>query len=816
MGTTALLAVGLWAMAGKAGAAEQGEVARQVVAASQQRAFDIPAQPLASALTLFGDQSGMQITVDSAILGGLNGQAVSGTLPPEEALRRLLAGTGISWSLADSSTFVLSRIDTGGSSLLEPLHVTGHGDSLSQWETTSGFVATRATTGSKTNSSLLEVPQTINVVTSDQIAAQGASSLAQALRYTPGVVAQYGDTDQRYDWFTVRGFTPPGRYLDGLRLPFGARGYSQPRIEPYGLEQIEILKGPASVLYGQGYPGGMINMVSKRPTEDAIHEVELQYGTHDRYQTAFDFGGKADQEGDFLYRIVGLGRLSQTQYDHVKERKGYIAPSLTYKPDEKTSITLLAEYQKIDSPGGGGGPSLPANGTLYTGLYPELPRDAFVGEPDYDSFKSEQAFIGYEASHQLDDTWTFRQNLRYAYVDTDTQRVQAFCGSLASCNPAALNRYAWAFPESARMFTVDNQAIAHFFTGAIEHTLLSGIDYSYENSRYAESALSVLPATFNAYDPDYSTVITRPDVATRINQNRSQVGLYSQDQMKWERFVLTLGGRYDWADTDTRNRAGATDATVRQKDRKFTWRSGLVYNFDNGVAPYVSYSTSFNPASGTARDGKPFNPTTGEQYEAGVKYQPAGMDSFITVSAYQLTQKDVLTPDPVNYSYKVQTGEVRVRGLEVEGKGEISDAVSVIASYAYTDSKITRDNPTAAGVSTQGNRLSYVPRHQAALWLDYAVQSSGAWGGVSMGGGPRYVGQTFGDNNNLFSVPGYTLFDAALRYDLGRLDTTLNGLQAAINVSNLLNKKYVSSCLGAIGCYWGDGRTIYATLNYKW
>jgi iron complex outermembrane receptor protein len=784
-----------------------------------QTSFSVPAGPLHRALTIFGRQAGLQVTYLSAAATGKTSPGFSGSAPREQALAEILAGSGLTYSFPNVGTVAISapapgvgNVASDGSTQLNTIEVQGE----NAWGPVDGIVATQSATGTKTGTPLKNTPQAVNVVTRDQMEAQGAATVTQVLRYTPGVVAQYSDTDVRHDWLTVRGFVP-GRYRDGLRLPFGARGYSQPKIEPYGLERTEILKGPASVLYGQGLPGGMLNMVSKRPRDEEIREVELQYGTHDRFQAAFDVGGKLDEEGTLLYRMVGVGRLSDTQYDYVEERKGYIAPSFTFQPDDGTSLTILGEYQNIDSPGGGGAPALPANGTLYTDVYAELPRDAFLGEPGYDRFRNEQAFVGYEFAHEFDEMWTFKQNLRYGYVDTDTQRVQAYCASAASCDPSSLLRYAWAFPESSRLFTVDNQAIARFSTGDASHTAIFGLDYSFEDSRFEESALSVITTPFNVYDPVYgATSITRPATALRIDQDRSQAGLYAQDQIEWGKAVFSLGGRYDWASTETRNRTSSADTSVDQNDGKFTWRTGLVYNFDNGFSPYASYSTSFNPASGTSRLGVPFDPTTGEQFEVGIRYQPEGMNSFISVSAYQLTQQNVLTPDPVNTSYRVQTGEVRMRGLELEGKAELNDAFSVIASYAYTDSEITRDNPNASGVSNQGKRLAFVPEHQAALWLDYSVQSDSAWGGLSFGGGARYVGQTYGDNANVYDVPGYTLFDAALRYDFGKADPKMEGLKASLNVSNLFDKKYVSSCIGTTGCYWGEGRTVYGTLKYSW
>ncbi len=780
--------------------------------------FAISGQPLSAALVRFSSVTGIDVAFDGPLPANLRSVGTAGNLSAEGALRRLLAGTGLTFRFTTANTVLLinpqnssSSASAVGATILEPIVVQGE----NARGPVEGFVATQSATATKTGTSLKDTPQAVNVVTKDQIAAQGSTTLTQALRYTPGVISQYGD-DSRYDWFTIRGFRP-SRYLDGLRLPFGSRGYAQPRVEPFSLERAEVLKGPASVLYGQGDPGGLINMVSKRPSATALNEVEMQFGTDKRIQTAFDLGGGAGDDDSFLYRIVGVGRLTDTQYDYVREKKGYIAPSFTFKADEGTSLTVYGSYQHIDSPGGGGAPALPANGTLYTRMYPELPRSAFPGEPGYDRYKSDQASVGYEFEHEVDDTWTIRQNLRYSYIGTDTQRVQPYCP--AACNPTAFYRYAWAFPESARAVTVDNQAIGNFQTGDVAHTVLFGLDYSYESSRYEESALSPIFTPFNGLDPIYgATAITRPPIATRIDQDRSQTGLYAQDQMEWNNFVFSLGGRYDWANTDTRTLTSVADNQVDQRDGKFTWRAGLVYNFDNGLSPYAGYSTSFNPASGTDRLGNAFEPTTGEQFEVGVKYQPNGSNSFVTLSAYHLTQDNVLSPDttPGFTNYSVQTGQVRMRGVELEGKAEITDAFSVLASYAYTDSEITKANPNATGISNEGNRFAFVPRQQASLWLDYTLQTSTIWDGLSFGGGARYTGQTFGENANKFDIPSYTVFDAAVRYDFGKADPKLEGLKASLNVSNIFDRKYVSTCIAATGCYWGEGRTVYATLKYSW
>jgi hypothetical protein len=445
---------------------------------SAARDYAIPAGPLGTVLSQFASQAGILLSSDAAITAGLSGSGIRGRFTVDEGFAVALAGTGLQAVRGAGNVYALQRgaaSETRSETLSEvrvtgqrtgslaPVTVTASAEEESGKGPGKGFVAQRSTGGTKTDTPLLETPQSVSVVTRDQMDSQGATTLVESLRYTPGIVAQYGNTDLRLDWLTLRGFTPPARYLDNLRLPFGARGYSQPRIEPWGLERVEVVKGPSLVLYGQSTPGGLVNMVSKRPTLETVRQVEVQLGSHNRRQTAFDFGGAIDDEGVWSYRLVGLHREAGTAYDYVSEKKSYFAPSLTFRPSDATRITLLAHWQTLDSPGGGGAPALPSAGTLDTGRYAALPTRAFVGEPGYDRFNNRQHFVGYEAEHKLDDTFTLRQNLRYGKVDAYTQRVQAFC--LAACNPSSLLRYAWAFPETARLLTVDTQVQADFHTG---------------------------------------------------------------------------------------------------------------------------------------------------------------------------------------------------------------------------------------------------------------------------------------------------------------------------------------------------------------
>jgi iron complex outermembrane receptor protein len=782
--------------------------------------YALPPGPLDDALTQYGAVSDVQLIYDSATTRLLRSSAVVGHLDRAEALRRLLAGTGLTPHFTGARTVTLVRVvaqagavsdaEGGeGALALDAIDVAGEGSALGPVR---GYVARRSATATKTSTPILEVPQSINVIGRKEIEDRQAQTITQAVQYTPGVVGQYGDTDLRVDWLTVRGFVP-GRYLDGLRLPFGARGYSQPRVEPYGLERIEILKGPASGLYGQNSPGGLLNLVSKRPTAVPLREIQLQSGSFGRVQGAFDLSGPIDPEGRWLYRLTGLARSTGTQVDHVDEDRVFIAPSLTWRPDADTSLTLLSQYLHIDSPGGGAPPALPVLGTLYLTPRGRIPTQRFIGEPNYDRFRLEQGFVGYAFEHRVDDVWSVRQNLRFAHVDTETRRVQ---GIALAANNRTLSRYAWAFPERSDLFTVDNQAEARFATGPLAHTLLLGVDYLREDARYDESQLRIVPS-LDVFTPVYANTVTQPPLGTRITQGRNQTGLYAQDEIRFNGFTLTLSGRQDWADAVTRTRAVTTGALsqVRQNDAAFTGRVGLSYLFDGGVAPYISYATSFQPTSGTDRTGSPFRPTTGSQIEAGVKVQPPGTSILFTGAAFDLTQQNVLTPDAADFRFSTQAGEARVRGIELEAKASLTESLDVIGSYAMTDSEFTKANANAAGVSIVGNRLPFVPTHQAAGWLDYTIRH-GDWAGLGFGVGARYIGTSVGDNANLYRIPVVTLIDAAIRYDFGYRFPAMKGVDLAVNATNLFDKVYVTTCIAATGCYYGNRQAILATLRYRW
>lgn len=663
-----------------------------------------------------------------------------------------------------------------------------------------GFVAERAASATKTDTPLLETPQSISVITRDRIDAQAVRSVTEALRYTPGVLAETAGFDPRFDTAFIRGFNArPSQYLDGMRL---LRTFGPTSIEQYGLERIEVVRGPSSVLYGQTVPGGLINLVSKRPTETPFGEVNLSAGSHNRFQGAFDLGGPVTDDGTFLYRMTGLVRNSETGVDYVDDDRYFIAPALTWRPTGDTTFTLLGrfQYDQGSSPIG-----LPAEGTLLYNPNGRIPRDRFAGEPGYNRSDVTQTSIGWNFEHRFDDVWTVRQNTRYMHntVKYNNLYVSGFEPDLMTIRRGSLVQR-----ETSDTLNMDNQVQARFTTGPVEHTVLAGLEYRQfwgNTQSYFGSAptLNIFNPNYGAYVPDSRTTAVEA-LRTNNNQHLAQTGIYIQDQIRLGNWLLTLGGRQDW--TETRTVGRITRARSSQEDDAFTGRVALMYVSDIGLAPYVSYSTSFDPVVGTynaARGGGAFQPTEGEQYEAGIKFQPPGMNSFFTASVFHLTQTNVSTRDPLYPSSSVQTGEVRVRGVELEAVASLADGLNVMGAYTYLDGEITKDT------ANRGNRPALVPEHMASLWADYRMGEGSLVPGLGFGAGVRYRSSLYGDNTNVYRSPSVTLVDASISYEIGNY-------RFSVNASNLFDKRYVSSCEGANYCYYGTGRTVIGNLAYRW
>ncbi|WP_458094154.1 TonB-dependent siderophore receptor [Roseomonas sp. WA12] len=682
------------------------------------------------------------------------------------------------------------------------------------WQPVQGYVAPVTTTGSKTDTPLIEAPQSLGVVTRDQIDDQQPQSISQALRYTAGVLSEIRPS-ARFDSVFVRGFGGQGtgaafvNFLDGLRVGRGA-SFAVPTFDPFLLERIEVLRGPASVLYGQTGAGGLVNLVSRRPTETPVHEVRLEAGSDARLQAAFDFGGPLTADGQFLYRLTGIARKAETQYDFVGEERVAIAPAFTWRPDSNTTLTLLGSYQ--DDPRAGFYNFVPATGTVLPSRFGRIGSNFFGGDPNWNTEARRQASIGYQFEHRFDNVFTARQNFRYMHIDSERRvlSVQAVAPDGRTGNRTLTHAI-----EHADTFALDNQLQADFSTGPLRHTLLTGLDWSRSSAkrRLGSAALTETPR-FDLFAPTYDRAFRAPvlGLAQTVGQITDQLGVYAQDQIAIDRWRFNIGVRQDFATSETVQRLNSSHTS--QYDEAFTWRAGALYLFDNGIAPYASYSTSFLPNAGTtapSRGGTTFDPTTGEQFEIGVKYQPPGMNSFVQAALFHIRQENVLTADPQNNTFSVQTGEIRSRGVELEGRASLTSNIDLIGTYTYLDTKITKSN--VAG--ERGSQVPQVPNHIASGWGNYSFRE-GPLRGLELGGGVRYIGETFGNSTNTFKVPDVTLFDAAIRYDFGQRFDTLRGLDFSLNMQNIADKEYVASCNNTNNCYYGNRRLVLGSLRVRW
>jgi len=662
-----------------------------------------------------------------------------------------------------------------------------------------GYVARRTVTGSKTDTPILEVPQSVSVVTRDQMDARAVQNVGEALDYSAGVVAGPFGTDPRFDAPIIRGFSAAdSQYLNGLKL---IREQGMVSIEPYGLERIDVLRGPSSVLYGQGNPGGLINLVSKRPVFQSFGEVNGQAATFDRYTGAFDVGGAvgaSPETANWAYRLTGLVRNGGTQMDYVDDDRYFIAPTVTWRPTDATTLTLLAslQYDESDSPVG-----LPAEYTVLKPASRRLSRSLYLGSPDFDSSNRTFSNLGYEFSHEFDNGMAFRQNARYTQLNWDYQNL--YFNGLDAADPAIANRGSSYNDEDLGTFTMDNQFEAAFDTAGLSHTVLAGLDIR----RHHTDTLTEFGTapSINVFHPRYGQRIDRSIwYDSHEDGTLTQVGLYGQDQVRLDKWLLTLGLRHDWASTEATTKSNYGDSRQDQDDSAFTGRIGLTYLFDNGLAPYASYSTSFEPVIGNmpaVLGGGAFKPSEGEQIELGVKYQPVGWNAFLTGAVYDLTQTNVTSTRLIDgVSYTVQNGEVKVRGGELSAVASLADGLNLIMNYTYMDAEITKG-------ANSGNEPANVPKHSANAWLDYTLQS-GALEGLGAGAGVRYVGERYNLDTNTIRLSANTLVDAALHYERG-------ALKASLNVNNIADVNYVSSC-GYFGCYYGDGRTVIGQLTVKW
>ncbi|RAA24191.1 TonB-dependent siderophore receptor [Burkholderia multivorans] len=678
-------------------------------------------------------------------------------------------------------------------------------NAASEGDGTVGLVAKRSRTGTKTDTPIEEIPQTINVVTAQQIEMTGATDVNTALRYVPGF-SSYG-SDNRSDWYAaLRGFTPTA-YVNGLQVP-NTLNLASWRVDPYMIDSITVLRGPTSVLYGAGDPGAIVDVKTKLADGERVREAGVEIGNYARKQFMIDVGDKLDPDGKYAYRFVGVARDGNAVTGPNNDQRVALAPSFRWRPNADTSLTLSATY--LQDWGDISSNFLPAAGTVLPNPNGQITKDIYEGDGNFNYYRKKQWSLGYQFEHNLNSMWTFRQNTRWMHLSLDNGSVWG--AGFADETLTEINRWAGVFQMNYSRFDIDNNLEGRFATGPLQHTLLLGFQYNRQTATDSEW-LAAAP-TLNLYNPVYTPVTTAvfsdPDTTYRTNTytTMNTFGLYAQDQIKWNRWTLTLGGREDWVNMRMDDRAAGTQSKADVS--AFTGRVGLTYQAGYGLSPYISYSTSFNPIIGVSLlDGGVPKPTRGRQIEAGLRWQPPGKNLMLNAAIYQINQTNGVTPalptqDPSG-TKSVQTGEVRARGIELSATGKVTPNLSLIASYAYQDVKVVQAND-----ATLNNWPVDIPRprQMASLWADWTWHT-GPLAGFGLGGGVRYQSASAGAADNSLTVSSYTLIDAVVHYDV-------RNWRFAVNATNLFNRHYISGCQSTSVCMFGNDRTVIATAKYNW
>jgi iron complex outermembrane receptor protein len=746
--------------------------------------LSVPAGPLENAILALGRQANLRMLYPSAITRGKTTAGVQGTLGVSAAVNQLLAGSGLYFTITGSNTVRIfdpaasanqAAAVNNGSTVLAPIVVQGAGaEGVKGVVETDGYVAKSGRTATKTDTPIAETAQSVSVVSRKQLDDRQPQNAVEAVSYTPGTRGGQFGAEPRFDAFSIRGLdlTYAGVFRDGLRQISSPNGLF--RLEPYGAEALAVLRGPAASIYGASSSGGIVDIISKRPTEEELREIELQYGSYGRVQAAFDLSGPVTDDGSVLYRLTGVARDARNEIAAIKDDRTMIAPAITWKPDEGTKFTVLGEY--MDSTTGGTWGYLQNNGATHV----------YGGDSRFNDFNQKQWRIGYELEHELSDNLTLHHKLRYSDLSTKQEYVFA--------------TYPGVVYEDNRGLATDTYLEGEFQTGAVQHKLIGGVDYSFMEYE-SRQGYGATPFT------DTFTYV--PAITSIANQKQNSIGIYVQDQIEIDAWRLGLGLRHDWHDSEfTSNGVGSS-----RNDSETTGRASIGYVTPWNIMPYVSYGTSYVANAGVILAGTTgqADPTLGKQYEIGLKYEVPDQNILISAAYFNIDQKNASV-----YAYNSSSGltelqqlDLHSRGVELEVTASLDNGLSLTGGYSYNDIEITKLTP-----ETVGNQLNAAPYHMFSLWADYEVQS-GALEGLGIGAGVRYVGSSFGDDVHtpLYNNGARTFVDAALRYDLGKLNSAMEGVKLQVNATNLLNE--VSQTCSSAFCYYDEGRKVVASVKYS-
>ncbi|TAL24090.1 MAG: TonB-dependent siderophore receptor [Aquabacterium sp.] len=760
--------------------------------------YQLPAQPLDQALAALARQAGVQLLADGALLRGRSGAAVAPTRDLRAALHALLRGSGLRGRIEGSALVIdaAPAPSPAGPTALPSQDVVGKALRETATGPVDGYHARRSATGTRTDTALLDTPVSVQTVSRELMDDQRTLTVKDAVANVSGVFAAHGPDGNTMDAFVVRGFQ-----LDsyGATYQDGVKDFSRSPKETAGLERIEVLKGPAAIMYGRIEPGGMINRVTKRPQAERSTTIEQQVGSDALFRTTLDSTGALDAAGTLRYRVNAVLSDADGFKQDTLARRTYLAPQLEWEPIAGTALRLGMEYIKDKRSwalgyGTIGDPSGPVDIPIDTNLH---------GADEY--YREESTAVKLQWTQRLAENWKLDHRTSWM------QRRSTANGSLLSSADLAgdYERVYWGW-EDERMivFSTNLDVQGSLRTGDVRHTLVAGIDYFDEDENSGGWASGGTPTPGNVHAPVRGIDLYESDYTfDPYGYTNRNLGYYLQDQAALldDRLHILLGLRRDrsrymmFYGTGTPNSA---------KDAKTTWRAGVLYKVLPTASVYASYVTGFGQSQFDWSTGTAFAPQTSRQFEFGVKLEPTP-DWGLTVAAFDLLKDNLTMADPSNPLRTILAGEARSRGLELDLNGKLTPNWSVIASYAYTDVRYTRSD------TLQGERPTGVPWHGASLWTTYRLGDSG-W---KVGGGIVVRSDMLGQNEAYasadqpypYKLDGYALLNLMASYDFRLLGCEAH---AQVNVSNATDERYNPTTYGGtrrIGL--GEPRSVVASLG---
>lgn len=750
--------------------------------------WSIPAGPLAPALDRFAREAGISLSFDAQNVANRNTNGVQGALDTRSALSSLLRGTELQFEPQGPNAYLVipqpkpaGPLELGATEdyRLAPVIINAKVKASADDDANS-VVAKELWVGGKVATSILNTPASVSVVTNKEMQQRSVSTTEEALQYTPGVVSDYYGSDDRNDYFLIRGFQAT-TYRDGLTLS-SMRGV---REDPYAYERIEILRGANSTLFGPADPGGSVNFVTKQPRFEKFGQGYVTYGSYDHAETGIDVGDALNDEQTLAGRFTAKMQNSDREYDHSQDDNRFVMGGLTWAPTDFTSATVVLDYLKTNSsPNSGGYP-----------LDKEYDRSDFYGEPGYNFHDVERTSLSGNITHDFDNGFTLRSNLRYSELTDDFGYV--YLSDSASRVGTTIPRYVFGTDSDADQL---NGNLMLQYDAQFEHidsSTLVGVEYL--DSTTKQSSVYGLAPSIDIANPVFTGVPGGITPYTRKKNDATTKAVFLQQNLSFfDRVIATAGVRNDSMDLSSKEYIGG-EQTEKDNFSETSYRAALTYIVNDEVSTYVSMVESVSPPQVGV------TPQTGKQYEVGIKYSPMGMDALFSAAVYDLTQENVTIAVvlPSGIIEQQTVGESRVRGLDLEAKAQVTQDISVIGAYSYMESEVLRGS-LYDGSSLKGNEFTTAPKHTASLWSYYDIPGTD----VSVGLGARYVGAYYMDAANTKKSDGTTLFDAALNYKIAK------GTDLALNVSNLFDEQHVVG--SGTANYYNPGREVTAKGSYSW